>query len=95
MKYAFVYQYECMYRCIDLLLFSYDIHHVQTTGNKIPAIENFGVLMDKYDSIDLSDNEIRKFDNFPMMVKVSSFLLNNNLISKIGEKVGTFVVINS
>ena len=60
-------------------------------GNKIPAIENFGVLRDKYDSIDLSDNEIRKFDNFPMMLKATSFLLNNNLISKIGERVGTEV----
>ena len=57
-------------------------------GNKIPAIENFGVLRDKYDSIDLSDNEIRKFDNFPMMLRATSFLLNNNLISKVGESIG-------
>ena len=52
------------------------------------AIENFGVLKDKYDSIDLSDNEIRKFDNFPMMLRATSFLLNNNLISKVGESIG-------
>ena len=54
----------------------------------LPAIENFGVLRDKYDSIDLSDNEIRKLDNFPMMLKATSFLLSNNLISKIGETIG-------
>jgi hypothetical protein len=28
-------------------------------GFKIPAIENMGVLQDSYDTIDLSDNEIR------------------------------------
>lgn len=67
-------------------------YEIYLRGNKIPAIENFGVLRDKYDSIDLSDNEIRKFDNFPMMLRATSFLLNNNLISKVGESIGKQVV---
>ena len=33
-------------------------HHCP--GNKIPSIENLGATMDAFDTIDLSDNEIRK-----------------------------------
>jgi U2 small nuclear ribonucleoprotein A' len=57
-------------------------------GLKIPAIENLSVLQDQYDSIDLSDNEIKKLDNFPAMRRLNALILCNNSISKIGASLG-------
>lgn len=62
---------------------------VYLRGLKIPAIENMGVLEDKFDCIDLSDNEIRRIDNFPKMSRMATLLLNNNFVSKIAPKIGS------
>jgi U2 small nuclear ribonucleoprotein A' len=51
--------------------------------NKIPAIENLGVTLDQYDAIDLSDNDIRRLENFPLMRRLTSLFLSNNRISRI------------
>jgi len=56
-------------------------------GVKAPAIENLGATNDQYDSIDLSDNEVRKLDGFPLLRRLGTILLNNNRISKIGSTV--------
>jgi len=55
-------------------------------GYKIPMIENLGATLDQFDSIDFSDNEIRKVDNFPFLPRVKSLLFNNNRIVRIGER---------
>lgn len=52
-------------------------------GNKIPAIENLGATEDQFDSIDLSDNEIVKLENFPIMRRLTTLMLNNNRIGRI------------
>jgi U2 small nuclear ribonucleoprotein A' len=72
---------------------------------KIPAIENLGATQDQFDTVDLSDNEIRKLEvltaimkifpgfrlkdfgvqNFPLLRRVKTLLLSNNLIFRIGE----------
>ena len=39
-------------------------------GYKISIIENIGVLQDGFDTIDLTDNEIKKLDNFPIMLRL-------------------------
>jgi U2 small nuclear ribonucleoprotein A' len=52
---------------------------------KIPAIENLGATQDQFDVVDLSDNEIRKLENFPLLRRVKTLLLSNNLIFRIGE----------
>lgn len=52
-------------------------------------IENLGVAPDQYDTLDLSDNEILKLENFPLMKKLRSVLLNNNRISKIANNLGS------
>eukprot|EP01033_Poteriospumella_lacustris_P020198 gene20198-14759_t len=44
---------------------AYDGREVSLRGLKAPAIENLSVLQDQYDVIDLSDNDIKKLDNFP------------------------------
>lgn len=53
--------------------------------NRIPIIENLTILQDSYDTIDLSNNEIRELDNFPLMKRCKSILLSSNLISRIGK----------
>lgn len=54
-------------------------------GYKIPVIENLGATLDQFDSIDLSDNEIRKLDGFPLLRRLRCLLLNNNRVCRIGE----------
>ena len=43
-------------------------------------IENLGAALDQYDTIDFSDNEIRKLDGFPFMNRVKTLMMNNNRI---------------
>jgi U2 small nuclear ribonucleoprotein A' len=52
-------------------------------GNKIPAIENLGACQDQYDTIDFSDNEVGKLENFPLLNRLRSITFNNNHITKI------------
>jgi U2 small nuclear ribonucleoprotein A' len=54
-------------------------------GYKIPVIENLGASMDQFDTIDLSDNDIRKLDGFPLLKRLKCLLLSNNRIVKIAE----------
>jgi len=49
----------------------------------ISAIENLGATQDQYDTIDFSDNEIGKLENFPLLQRLQTILLHNNHISKI------------
>lgn len=43
---------------------------------------------DQYDIIDLSDNEIKKLDNFPQMKRLNALLINNNYVSRIAVNIG-------
>ncbi|TMW55847.1 hypothetical protein Poli38472_008495 [Pythium oligandrum] len=54
-------------------------------GYQAPAIENLGVTKDGFDCIDLSDNEIKKLENFPRLRRLRMLLLNNNHIAKIQD----------
>ncbi|OCT89806.1 hypothetical protein XELAEV_18018419mg [Xenopus laevis] len=56
-------------------------------GYKIPVIENLGATLDQFDTIDCSDNEIRKLDGFPLLKRLKTLLVNNNRICRIGEGV--------
>eukprot|EP01132_Coremiostelium_polycephalum_P008622 gene8622-10612_t len=58
-------------------------------GNKISYIENLGVTKDQYDTIDFSDNEIIKLENFPLLSRVKTLFFNNNHISRFEEDFGT------
>jgi U2 small nuclear ribonucleoprotein A' len=51
--------------------------------NKIPAIENLIASRDLFDAIDLTDNEIKRLENFPRLLRLGSLLLSNNSISQI------------
>lgn len=54
-------------------------------GYKISQIENLGATLDQFDTIDLSDNDIRKLDNLPYLPRLKCLLLNNNRIIRISE----------
>ncbi|KAJ1495730.1 small nuclear ribonucleoprotein polypeptide A [Baffinella frigidus] len=54
---------------------------------KIPAIENLGATQDQFDTIDLSDNEIRKLENFPLLRRAKTILLSNNLIFRLSDDI--------
>ncbi|KAL1271922.1 hypothetical protein QQF64_030938 [Cirrhinus molitorella] len=54
-------------------------------GYKIPVLENLGATLDQFDTIELSDNEVRKLDGFPLLKRLKTLLLNNNRICRIGE----------
>ena len=51
-------------------------------------IENLGVTQNLYDAIDLSDNKIKKLENFPRMERLSVVVMNNNWVSRIAEGLG-------
>jgi len=54
-------------------------------GYKIPLIENLGTTLDQFDTIDFSDNEIRKVDNIPFLPRIKTLLFNNNRICRFGD----------
>lgn len=60
-------------------------------GFKIPVIENLGATQDQYQVIDLSDNEILKLDNFPMMLKLEALMLSDNRICRVSRGLGKFL----
>lgn len=60
-------------------------------GNKISVIENVGATEDQFDTIDLSDNEIVKLENFPNLNRLGTLLMNNNRITRISTNLGEFL----
>ncbi|KAI5755612.1 U2 small nuclear ribonucleoprotein A' [Diaphorina citri] len=54
-------------------------------GYKIPVIENMGATLDQFDTIDFSNNDIRKIDGFPLLKRLSCLFFNNNRIVRIAE----------
>jgi len=56
-------------------------------GYKIPVIENMGATLDQFDTIDFTDNDIRKLDGFPILPRVQSLHFNNNRICRIDENI--------
>ena len=55
----------------------------------IVAIENLGVTEDAHESIDFSDNEIIRLENFPSLKTLQCLFFNNNRISKVAGDLGT------
>ncbi|VDP08133.1 unnamed protein product [Heligmosomoides polygyrus] len=49
-------------------------------GYKIPVIENMGVTKDQFDVIDLTDNDIKRLDNVPLLKRLHTLYLHNNRV---------------
>lgn len=45
--------------------------------------------MDQFDTIDFSDNEIRKLEGFPLLLRLKSVLMSNNKVCRIAEDLET------
>ncbi|KAK9086079.1 hypothetical protein Sjap_026490 [Stephania japonica] len=60
-------------------------------GNKIAVIENLGATEDQFDTIDLSDNEIVKLENFPYLSRLGTLIINNNRITRINPNIGEYL----
>ncbi|XXG47237.1 hypothetical protein AAC387_Pa02g1913 [Persea americana] len=60
-------------------------------GNKIAVMENLGATEDQFDTIDLSDNEIVKLENFPYLTRLGTLLINNNRITRINPNIGEYL----
>jgi len=58
---------------------------IDLRGLKIPAIENLGATHDQFDTLDLTDNEIRKLENFPRLMRLTTLLVSNNRITRFAE----------
>jgi len=61
---------------------------IDLRSSKIQVIENLGVTEDNFDTIDLSDNEIVIFENFPLLKNLKTIFFNNNNISKLKKGYG-------
>lgn len=61
---------------------------VDLRGYKISVIENLGATLDQFDSIDFSDNEIRRLEGFPVLIRIKKLLLSNNKITRIEDDIG-------
>lgn len=61
---------------------------LELRGLKIAVIENLGVTRDGFDCFDLSDNEIARLENFPVLRRLSMLLLSNNLIHRVSAHLG-------
>lgn len=58
-------------------------------GLRVTVVENMAILQDGYDVVDLSDNEIKRLDNWPLGTKrLGCLLLNNNLVSRVAPTLG-------
>jgi len=57
-------------------------------GNKISVIENLAATQDQFDSLDLSDNEIRKLECMAVLPRVKLLMFNNNQLNRIADNLG-------
>lgn len=51
-----------------------------------------GATLDQFDTIDFSDNDLRKLDGFPFLPRMKCLLLNNNRIVYVFFFITIFVI---
>ncbi|KHJ48792.1 leucine Rich repeat-containing domain protein [Trichuris suis] len=56
-------------------------------GYKIPVIENLGATHDQFDTIDFTNNDLKRIENFPTLRRVKSLFFTNNRISGLDSSV--------
>jgi len=59
---------------------------VDLRGYKLSVIENLGATLDQFDCIDLSDNDIKKLENFPLLKRLKMLILNNNRVCRFEDR---------
>jgi len=61
-------------------------------GNKIPLIENLVATEDRFDTLNLCDNELTKLDNFPLLPRLKTLLVCNNRVARIDPSISEALV---
>ncbi|KII61490.1 U2 small nuclear ribonucleoprotein A' [Thelohanellus kitauei] len=64
---------------------------IDLRGNKITILENLGVTKDQFDSIDLSDNDLKKLDGFPVLKHLKLLMVCNNHVSRVAQDLANFL----
>lgn len=54
---------------------------IENLDQKISVIENLGATLNQFDTIDFTNNDIRKLDGFPLLPKLKTIYLANNHIT--------------
>ncbi len=62
-------------------------HFADSTGHKIPTIENLGVAGPQ-DAIDFTDNDLTTISNFPLSPRLNTLLCARNRIQNVDKKIG-------
>lgn len=60
-------------------------YELSLRGYKIGLIENLGASLNQFDTIDFTDNDVRRLDGFPLLTKLKSLLFNNNKIQSVAS----------
>ena len=60
-------------------------------GYKIGLIENLGATLNQFDTIDFTDNDVRRLDGFPQLTKLKNLHFNNNKIQFIASNLDAFL----
>jgi U2 small nuclear ribonucleoprotein A' len=55
-------------------------YELSLRGYKIGLLENLGATLNQFDTIDFTDNDIRRLDGFPILSKLRTLFLSNNKI---------------
>ncbi|CAF1024217.1 unnamed protein product [Adineta ricciae] len=58
---------------------------------KIPLIENLGATLNQFDTLDLTNNDLRKVDGFPFLPKIKTLYLSNNRIASIAQNLEEYI----
>jgi len=66
-------------------------YELSLRGYKIGLIENLGATLNQFDTIDFTDNDIRRLDGFPALSKLKSLLFSNNKVQHIGSNLEQFL----
>ncbi|KAA0176961.1 hypothetical protein FNF27_01783 [Cafeteria roenbergensis] len=60
-------------------------------GLGISVIENLSATRDQFDCLDLTENQIRRLENFPRLRRLQTLLASGNFISRISPRLGEFL----
>lgn len=58
---------------------------IDLRDNKIQQIENLGATRDLFETVDLSNNDIKTLDGFPLLSNLRTILINNNRITTLAD----------
>jgi len=55
---------------------------IDLRGRKIMVIENLGATLDQFDTVDMTNNDIRKVGGFPILKRLKTLLLSSNRVQR-------------